>query len=214
MTRTSTLLIALFAGIWFTAPAVAQDQPLGGKVKDILLGSWVKVDEPAGLTVELALENCAKPMISEAYLNTPGRGDRVDELPPWRSLKGDFAFFEHDGNFYSAGPTMIGFSASLYALPRMISEDLRALIIGIHTWSHSPNSGFSQTSGGTVLDLTPVQLAIQNGLVFTDQFLLQVGHKNESLIALLLTNVDRNGGRTTGSVEYIRCGDIAAIVNP
>ena len=184
-----------------------------GKVKQILLGSWVKVDEPSGLTFEIARENCAKPMLSEAFLKTPGRASFVDELPVWKSLTGDLAFFEDDGKLYSAGPTSAGYyRAAQYEYPRMISEDLRSLIVGVHTWSHSPTSGFRKTDSGIALETVPVQVAIPNGVVSTDQFLLQIGQKDSSIMALLLTNVDRRGGRTDASVDYINCEDISTIV--
>ncbi len=208
------VLLAMIALMAFPNLGNTQDRPLDGTVKSILIGTWVKVDEPAGLTVELALERCSELMVPEDYLNAPGRRSHVDELPQWKSLKGDFAFFEHGENLYGAGPTMIGYSAALYEYPRMISENSRALIIGINTWNHNPNSGFSRTPDGSVLVQTPIQLAIQNGLVFTKQFLLQIGQRNENAIALLLTNVTRNGERTSGSIEYVRCGDISEILNP
>jgi hypothetical protein len=64
--------LAASAALLLTAlPAAAQDVALGGKVKDILPGAWVKVDKPAGLSIDLALENCDTPMLSEAYLMTP-----------------------------------------------------------------------------------------------------------------------------------------------
>lgn len=208
-TSAALLLTTLIAAL----PAAAQDAPLGGKVKSVLLGSWVKVDPAAGISFEQALEKCDTPMLSEAYLMTPGRASYVDELPAWRDVKGDLAFFEHDNHLYVARPTGLGFNAALYAYPRMLSEDLRALIIGVHTWNHSPHAGFSQTTGGEALETVPVAAAIPTGVVSTDQFFLQIGQRNDTLVAILLTAVDRNAGRTDQSSEYVRCGDISAIVN-
>jgi len=212
MTIWMRALAASAALLLIALRAAAQDVPLGGKVKNILLGSWVKVDEPAGLSVDQALEKCDTPMLSEAYLMTPGRASYLEQLPAWRNAKGDLAFFEHDNNLYLAGPTAFGFNAALYDHARMLSEETRALIIGINTWTHSPNAGFGKTLDGVALETVPVSAAIANGVVGTDQFYLQIGQRNDTLIAILLTYVDRNAARTDLSVEYVRCGDITGIV--
>ena len=207
-------ILTVLVVVLFTSPLVmAQDVPLGGKVKSVLLGAWVKVDEPSGLTYDLARENCDTPLLSESYLSTPGRASFVDELPNWRTLKGDLALFEHDQNLYVARPSGLGFEAALHAHPRMLTEAHRSLIVGVHTWSHRPESGFSKTANGTALDTVPVSLAISHGSVGTEQFYLQIGQRNDTIIATLLSYVDRNAGRTDQSVEYVRCGDISGIVS-
>lgn len=206
--------LLLLAAVWLASisPALAQDVALGGKVKEILLGSWVRVDAETERTVEIALQDCSKPIVNEIRRSSDSVRKSLEQVPGWNTANGDLAFFEHDGRLFKAAQTHLGNNADIYEFTRMIVEGPNAFVIGVHTWSHSPMFGYTQTATGQSLETLPIQILLQNGLARTDQFLVQVAQSGGAPVIILTTKVGKDGSRSDASQEYVRCGDIAKLL--
>lgn len=207
------------AGIVFPLAGVslpsahAQDAPLGGTVKELLLGSWAHWDRGSDQPAAVALEACASPMMSQSRRSLLSVRETIEQMPGWGSVSADLSFFEHEGRLFMASANEFGrASAAVFEHLYMSSQDQRAMVIGAHTWDHSPVSGYQVTPTGDSLKSVPLALAVQNGLVTTQQFRLDVGEIDGEFVVTLLTPVTRVSGMTEDTARYVRCGDVTKIL--
>ena len=194
------------------APAKAQETPLGGIPKQLLLGDWVRLDDARGRTMDIALQDCTKPLVPQILRGAPAVETGIEAAPAWAEAQGNLSFFEYDGFLYQAALSGQTPKARLHEHLTMITQGAVAMVIGVNTWTQSLFTGFEKTRYGEALETLPLAIAVQNGLAKPDRFLLQVGTVDGSPIAKLATDVSATGSLTEDSQIYLRCGDISGII--
>lgn len=194
------------------APAGAQETPFGGIPKQLLLGDWVRLDDAQGRTMDIALQDCSIPLVPQALRSWPAVQTGLEATPPWAEAQGNLSFFEYDGFLYQATLSGQTPKARLYEHLTMITQGAVAMVIGVNTWTQSLLTGFEKNRYVEALETLPLAIAVQNGLVAPDRFLLQVGTVDGAPVAQLATDVSPTGSLTGDSQIYLRCGDISGII--